>query len=96
MSLKKPWILKYVKRKAKAKSQFLIFKKYKFTLGNTHKELQNPSVTKIYSVGFNDSEQSYKNEFKRSSLSGEILCKISRKSDWPRKFWGYRVFHYMG
>ena len=32
-----------------------------------------------------------KNELKRSSLSGDILCKRIKQSNWPGKFWGQNL-----
>ena len=37
-----------------------------------------------------------KNEFKRSSFSGEISCKRIKQSDRPIKCWGYSIFCYVG
>ena len=37
-----------------------------------------------------------KNEFKRSSFSGEISYKRTKQSDRPIKCWGYSIFCYVG
>ena len=50
------------------------------------KELPNPSVTTTYLIRFSDdAEQLYK-RIKRSSNSGDILCKKIKWFDWSRKF----------
>ena len=73
----------------KAKSQFWNLNDITLTLRNTLKELQKPSATKIYSVGFNlDAELTHKKWIQKSSFFGEIFCKSIKHSDWPRKVWG--------
>ena len=53
------------------------------------KKSQNPSVPKIYSVGFNhDAELLPKKEFKTANHSGDILHKRNKQSDWQSEFLG--------
>ena len=50
-------------------------------------ELQDPSVTTTYLIRFSDdAEQLYK-KIKRSSNSGDILCKKSRDLIGQENFW---------
>ena len=55
----------------------LVIQKTSLTSRDTCKECQTPSVTKIYSVGFNHET---KNGIKGSSHSGVILCKRIKQS----------------
>ena len=64
-------------------------KKKHLTSTDNRKESQNPSVTKINSVVFNNSlDFCAKNRVKRSSHCRDLLCKGIKQSDWQREFWG--------
>ena len=71
------------------KNYILNFKTYKLDFKGHFgkKELQNLSVTKIYSVGFNH------DALFDADHDAEILCKRIKQSDWPWKLLGHRVFH---
>ena len=73
------------------KNYILNFETYKLDFKGHFgkKELQNLSVTKIYSVGFNH------DALFDADHDAEILCKRIKQSDWPWKFLGCRVFHYI-
>ena len=71
------------------KNYILNFKKLiSLTLRDTFERTPKVSVTKIYSVAFNNDA-----DFD-ADHDAEILCKRITQSDWPSKFWGLRVFHY--
>ena len=67
---------------------YFVFWKTSLTLRDICKELQKPSVTNTYSVGFNnDTKLPCKKWIQKIILLGEILCKRIEQSVWPRKFW---------
>ena len=71
------------------KNYILNFKKLiSLILRDTFERTPKVSVTKIYSVAFNNDA-----DFD-ADHDAEILCKRITQSDWPSKFWGRRVFHY--
>ena len=73
-------------------TSFKKIKKTSWTSKDTPKDSQNPSVTKIYSVGFNhDAELLFKKYVKISSHFKDILCKTIKQSDWQRKFLGAKL-----
>ena len=64
--------------------------------GYTCKEMKKPSVTKLYSVGFNHNpELPNKKRIRmiKPFWRNIFFKRITKHSNWLRKFWDHSVFH---